>query len=52
MDDLPDESLEKYPPAWSDYDWAEGYDQDDFDDWIKCQTIKNRTTPSSRKKIS
>jgi hypothetical protein len=37
MDDLPDESLEKYPPAWSDYDWTD-YDQDDFDDWIKCRS--------------
>ena len=44
MDELPEESLEKYPPAWADYDWAEGYDQDDFDDWIKC---RNRSSLKS-----
>lgn len=31
LEDVPDESLEKWPPAWADYDWASGYDQDDFD---------------------
>ena len=37
MDDLPEESLERYPPAWADYDWSE-YDPDDFDDdWIRWQ---------------
>lgn len=36
MDDLPEESLERYPPGWAGYDWAEGYDQDDFDNWVSC----------------
>lgn len=44
MDELPQESMEKYPPAWADYDWTD-YDQDDFDDWIRCLTTKNRITP-------
>ena len=53
MDDLPEESLERYPPAWADYDWA-GYDQDDFDTYVKgaCLTTKNRITLGSQKKIS
>lgn len=36
MDDLPEESPERYPPAWAEYDWA-NYDQDDFDDYIRNQ---------------
>jgi hypothetical protein len=38
LENVPSESMEKWPPAWADYDWAE-YDQDDFDLFIrtKCQ---------------
>lgn len=36
MDD-PQESLEKWPPGWADYDWSQ-FDQDDFDEnWIKTK---------------
>lgn len=46
LEDDPDESLEKWPPGWARYDWAYGYDQDDFDDYIKglnaCPSIQRR----------
>ena len=43
MDDLPDQHMETYPPAWADYDWTD-YDQDDFDDWIRCSLHKRFLT--------
>ena len=34
LENVPDESFEKWPPAWADYDWSD-YDQEDFDELIK-----------------
>ena len=41
MDDLPEESMEKYPPPWGAYDWAE-YDQDDFDEYVRSKWLTAR----------
>ena len=54
LEDDPDESLEKWPPGWAHYDWAYGYDQDDFDLYVRNRwlTTAQRITRKSRKKIS
>ena len=49
MDDLPEESLEKWPPAWADYDWAHEYDQDDFDDYWRSD-CRNRSSLKNNSK--
>jgi len=41
MDDLPDQHMETYPPAWADYDWTD-YDQDDFDEYVRSKWLTAR----------